>query len=478
MPFNMNYNEDFISKENIEKIHEMTLQILEDVGIIFEDERALDALKTHGAKIDGQIAHIPRFLVEKALKTAPSYFTLRNKDHRIKIGDGAKQFRLPWGLAIYTNDRGNIRKMNNYDMMDFLKLTDSSPVLSGHVNFNLHNRQSYNTDQYDYGHLAVAYKYCNKPCFVTGEYSDINKFYKCFDIIRQFNGMEKIQNDQVAILRMNPLSPLCFDKMGVQFVLAACDLNQPVMIAPCSMPGLTNAPTVAGTLAVNNAEILGGLTLTQVISPGTPVLYGNTSVSSDLRYAQLSLGAPETALIAVAATAQGRYYNLPTRSGGALTDAITADYQAGAESAYLMNATLASKPDWVFHVCGLLGSMNLVSKEKHILDEENFLTQQRFQQGINFNDDQFVMDMIKKVGPRGSYLKIRSSKIFRDNFYVHKTYNKKDPNRWVAEGSHDLYDIAYEKAQKRISDWTPPQIDKEQEKILAPYLPDEFKNEI
>ena len=475
----INYREDFISRENLEKIHEHSLLILEEVGVIFEDERALDALKSRGAKIEGSIAYIPRSLVEESLKLAPSSFTLKNKGRDIQIGGGADPFLLPWGLSVFINDKGDIRKLNNKDMIDFFKLTDSSPVLSGHTNFNLHNRETYTQEQYDFGHLALAYKYANKPCFVTGEYHDINKFYECFDIIRRFNGLDKIQDAQLAMLRMNPLSPLTYDAMGVQFLLAACDMNQPVMMAPCAMPGLTTAPTLVGSIAVCNAEVLAGITLAQVIKPGTPVLYGNTSGSSDLRYVQPASGAPEAALVAVCTTALGHeLYNLPVRAGGGMSDAVDTDYQAGSETAYMMMATMAARPDWIFHTVGHMGCYNLVSLEKQVLDEENIVIQNRFQRGINFDDKQFCHDMVKKVGPRGSYLEIHHSKIFRENFVIHKSYNKKDPSKWVSDGSVSVKDAAYDTAIKRISDWTPPVLDKEQLSVLDPYLPEEYKNEI
>ena len=115
----INYREDFISRENLEKIHEHSLLILEEVGVIFEDERALDALKSRGAKIEGSIAYIPRSLVEESLKLAPSSFTLKNKGRDIQIGGGADPFLLPWGLSVFINDKGDIRKLNNKDMIDF-----------------------------------------------------------------------------------------------------------------------------------------------------------------------------------------------------------------------------------------------------------------------------------------------------------------------------------------------------------------------
>lgn len=469
----MNYYDYFVSQENIETIHAMTLRILEKVGIRFEAERALQALKARGAKIDGNVAYLPRNLVEEALSTVPDSFTMHSKGQQTTVG-GSSMVKLPWGLSVYTNDGGEVRLLRNQDMVEFFKLQDTSPVVDAHINFNFYDTEGWSPQQKKFGHTAFALKYANKPTYVSGEYHDVEDFYECIELIQRFNGLD---DGYVTMMRMNSLSPLTLDKMGLQYLFAAADKNQPLMIAPCAMAAMTAPPTVAGLLAVTNAEILGGLTLSQVLRPGLPFLYGNTSTSADLRTVQLTMGAPEAALIVYATVALGRYYNMPCRAGGALTDAKDVDWQAGAESTMMMNATIMAAPDLVFHTCGLLGTMNIASFEKFILDEENLLMCARVRKGIDFSPEKMSFEMIKRVGPRGSFLEETSSSEFHKDFFFFQNYDKDDINQWKSKGSVCLKTRVGEVAQKRVESYAQPVISTEQQALLEKYLPTAYLNE-
>ena len=470
----MKSNDRFVSSENLKKIHAYSLKILEEVGVCFESEEALAILEKNGCRIDGQLAFFPGELVERCIKLVPDHFVLHNKDQQVQIGQ-AEMARFPWGLAVYKNQDDEISLLSDADIIRMFKLADTSAVLTGHTNFNLYENENWTEDQKKFANMAVSLKYANKPTFVSGEFHTKEDFCECIDIIKKFNGMAlDNQNEFVTILRMNPLSPLTYDRLGIQFLLAACEKHQPLMIAPCAMPSLTAPPSIAGMVAMNNAEILGGIVLTQLMSPGLPILYGNTSCSTDLQTVLLSIGTPETALIVHLTVALGRFYNFPTRTGGALSDAKDADYQAGAESTLLMNATLEAGPDFSFHVCGMMGSFNVISEEKFILDEENYHILSRMQRGVNFNDENFRFDMIKKVGPRGNYLlQPKLTAMHMSEFYHHKVFNKGGPSTWQSDDG--VKHKAKQIADKRVAAWKPPVLTAEQEAVLAPYIPEIYK---
>lgn len=473
----MNFYEHFVSRNNIETIHEMSLKVLREIGVKFEDDRAIQALKARGVKVDDDIAFIPRTLVEEALFTVPKSFTLHSKGQQTTIGEGGEMVKLPWGLAVNILDGDTIRQVTNDDMVDYFKLQDTGPVTTAHMNFNFYGKEGWTESQDKFGHTAFALKYANKPTYVSGEYHDINDFYECLDLIRRFNGYD--EDTCYTLMRMNPVSPLCIDNMGLQYILAGVDRKQPVHIASCAMAALTSPPTLAGIMAQTNAEALAALTLTQIMRPGLPVLYGNTSVGGDLRTVQLCLGSPESALISMATVALGRYYGIPVRAGGALNDAKNVDWQAGAESTMMLMATLMEEPDYAFHVFGLLGSMNLSSPAKYILDEENYLACERLMKGMDCSPEKFTFDMIKSVGARGSYLTQNTVPLYRDEFYLYKYHDKKGIS--VGKYSDNYVPVkerAAAEARKRIEGYTAPEITREQEKILADYLPAKYLDRI
>jgi trimethylamine--corrinoid protein Co-methyltransferase len=170
------------------------------------------------------------------------------------------------------------------------------------------------------------------------------------------------------------------------------------------MAGSTGPVTLAGVLAQQNAEILAGIVLAQLILPGTPVLYGSTSSNIDMRTGALSIGSPELSLCIGAHAQLSRFYGLPSRGGGALTDSRATDARSGFESMFSLLTTINSGIDFVLHAAGILSSYMAFSYEKFILDDEMIGMLRRYMQGIEVSPDTLAYDVIAKVGHGGHFL--------------------------------------------------------------------------
>lgn len=474
--------EKYIKKENVEKIHKISMDILENVGVKFEDESILEVFKEHGARIDGDIVYIDHKLFEAAMQTVPSEFTIRSGKGDVHIGNGSKVF-LPAGGNVYIQDGESIRSMTNEDNINQFKLYDTSPVIScGHVNIFL-DEQNQTLDERIYGPVAFVLKYSNKPSihtkintFPIREKDKVREsFQKGLKLVKRFEGLDEAY---VKISSINPISPLCYDHDPLEKIIAACEENQPLWIISAAMPILSGPTSVASIMAMTNAEILAGIVLTQLLKPGIPVVYGNTSTSTDMRTLQMSLGSPETALMIYATAALADYYHLPFRTGGLLSDAKELDVQAGSESTMLGMATLDCNPDMVLHAIGVLGSFNLVSFEKILVDEEIIMLINRMLKGIDCSDEKLCYEMIKKIGPRGSCLNGRTPKMFKEEFTMSKYFNKVDANQWQNNGSKSVLEATHEDVLKRIESYRMPQITKEQDDLIRQYLPAQYRDRI
>ncbi|MEG0378755.1 MAG: trimethylamine methyltransferase family protein [Eubacterium sp.] len=236
--------------------------------------------------------------------------------------------------------------------------------------------------------------------------------------------------------------------------------------------------SVISTMVMSNAEILAGVVLAQLIKPGIPCIYGNTSTGTNMKTLLLTFGAPETVLMIYASNAMADFYKMPCRTGGGQSDAKEVDYQAGLESMFMIQATMESGTDLIFHATGMMGSMNLFSYEKFILDEEAVAFAKRMVEGIDNSEEKLCMDILREVGPRGSFLKGRTPKMYREEFYLPKYLNKEDVNAWQNEGSVSILEEARKEADRRMADYQVPEITKEQQAILEPYLPPQYCNEI
>lgn len=293
--------------------------------------------------------------------------------------------------------------------------------------------------------------------------------------MKRFEGVE---DKCLASVGINPLSPLCYDHAPIERIIGTCDENQGIWLASCVMPVLTAPPSVASILTMVNAEILAGFVFTQLLKPGTPMIYANVSGSTDLRTIQLSMGNPEAALMIYGTAALADYYRVPFRAGGAISDAKDLDFQAGMESMMMAEATVEAKPDMILHSTGCLGTYNIVSFEKMLMDEEIFAYAERIHRGIDVTEKKICFKDIEKTGPRGNFLSGRTPKMYREEFYLTQYLNKADANDWQNKGRVGLKENAGQKVQERIEAYQAPEITKEQEELLKPYLPEAYRDQI
>lgn len=472
--------EQFIAKEDIELIHENTIRILENVGVKFEHEEALEIFRKHGMRVEGDVVYMGEKDVRAALSTVPETFTLYSGRGTVEVGDGS-MVKLPVGCPAFIEDRGNIRKILNKDIIDLFKLIDTSPLLDcNHVNFFTES-EGFSGDVKRYSYLALLMKYSNKPFpfaipDTSAEKGSLREAMA--GGIRLMKRFEGVEDKCLASVGINPLSPLCYDHAPIERIIGTCSENQGIWLASCVMPVLTAPPSVASILTMVNAEILAGFVFTQLLKPGTPMIYANVSGSTDLRTIQLSMGNPEAALMIYGTAALADYYRVPFRAGGAISDAKDLDFQAGMESMMMAEATVEAKPDMILHSTGCLGTYNIVSFEKMLMDEEIFAYAERIHRGIDVTEKKICFKDIEKTGPRGNFLSGRTPKMYREEFYLTQYLNKADANDWQNKGRVGLKENAGQKVQERIEAYQAPEITKEQEELLKPYLPEDYRDQI
>lgn len=469
--------ERFISKKEIELVHEQSLKILEKIGVKFEHEFALEVFKNHGVRVEGDMVYLDEKTIQSILDLCPEKFTLHSSKGNIDIGGGTF-VKLPVGCPAYIKSDEGIKKIKNSEIIKLFKLIDTSDSIDcNQVNFFLEDK-GFTPEIKQYSYLALLHKYSNKPSpFAIPDTSCVKKnirqeFAKGIQLTKRFEG---IQNKLVSSVGFNPISPLCYDRDPIERLLGACDENQSIWLASCAMPVLTAPYSVASMMAMTNAEILAGIALIQLINPGTPIIYGNVSGSTDLRTIQLCIGNPEAALIAYATAGLADYYGIPFRTGGSFSDAKEVDFQAGMESMMMTQATTEIKPDMILHALGSIGTFNVVSFEKFLLDEEIYKFTERLNRGIDVSEEKFCFDILEKVGPRGTFLKGRTPKMYREEFVLPKYLNKADPNDWQSRGSEPLTDVVKKEVEERIRSYQSPKITPEQEALLNPYLPEAYR---
>lgn len=386
-----------------------------------------------------------------------------------KMGNGSKTMATA-GSPPYIMQDNKFRFALMSDYIDFCKLVQSSDCLDM-THLLLCDTYDINRDVRAMHMMAALLKYTTLPMSVTAlstAHADSGMIAgELTDMVSKFIG---VKDKHVLVGCVSPISPLAYVKDALDALYAYCDLNQPIQLATCSLPVLTSEASIVGTIIQNNAELIAATVLIQLIKPGLPVFYGNTSTSTNLRKISMALGSSETALISIATAAMAKYYNMPFRASGALNDAIDIDYQAGAESAITLMSGILTDVDLAYFAAGMLSGFNVTSLEKYIVDEQLIKMLKRLYSGIAIDKTKDYTLEINKVGPRGNFLQGRTPKEYKQEHFVPDIFIKVDYNTWQTEDGLSVKEKASQAVKNRIESYVSPELTPEQNKIIESYL--------
>jgi len=459
-----------IGEDQYQRIHDASVKILSETGFRFECEEALEIFKQNGAKINGKTVHIPPEMVERTLKTVPSKFKwqARNEENSIVLGEGYAV--EPNVGCVFIQDLDNGRRPGKLvDYANIQKLHQSSAVTKI-VGANPIQTCDVTADDQ---HLYMIYetiKNSDKP--VIGLCVNKQHVLESFKIMELAMGKEKFLNDNVCIaVSVNPLSPLAFGETTTESLIEYARKRQAVMILPDIMAGITGPVSLFGTIVAQNAEILAGIVLTQLVSPGAPVVAGPCSSTCNMKRASYISGTPDMMLIDVAGLQMfNDFYHIPTRIMTGMTDSKAVDIQAGYETMQNMVMGILSGAHIIHECLGVLDAIMTVSLEKFIIDEEMLSRVFRIAEGIDVSDEAMSLDIIKDVGNHGSY-------ITHENTFDHfkklwtPTVSDWDPYHvWAGKGSPDILVKANKMWKERLANAPETMIDKELDKTLKDYI--------
>ncbi|SLM29419.1 MttB3 [Desulfamplus magnetovallimortis] len=460
-----------LTKEQIEKIHAASMDLLKTTGIAFNDDEALEFFKKNGQRVEGTTVFFEESDIQKALETVPERFTVhaRNPENNVEVGQDDFVFAPGYGAPFVIDLDGEKREATMEDYDNFCKLIQTSK----HINMNGWMMVEPSDMPHETVHLDLNLSnllLCDKP-FMGSPVSRQGALDGIEMAAIAWGGKENIMDKVVTVSLINSLSPLQFsDEMAASLIELARH-GQACVIASLIMAGASGPVTLDGVLALQNAEILAGVALSQLVRPGAPVIYGSTSSAMDMKSGGLTIGAPELSKNISFVTQMARYYKLPCRSGGSLTDALTADAQAGIESALALYTAARNGVNFILHSCGILGSYIGMSYEKFIIDEELCGLIKNMFKPIQVTDDAIDIEMIKNVGIGGQYLtQPKTFKLCRTEFFMPTIMNRMNHDSWSASGKKRLDQVAYDKVSQRLATYEKPAIDPEIERQLTEFV--------
>ncbi|VFQ46931.1 trimethylamine methyltransferase family protein [Desulfoluna butyratoxydans] len=454
-----------------EKLHAACMEVLGSTGVIFEDDEALEIFKANDFKVEGNKVFFREEQVKKALETTPSEFIIRARDPEKSVRIGGDHFALSpgWGAPFVMDADGTRRSATMDDVENFLKLVQGSKYIdmtaSGMVAPPDLDPKSASAEL-----LASTFIYSDKP--LTGNPSGRQNSVELLEMASiVWGSREEVIKSPVSITSINPTSPLIYGPEAAGSVIELARGGQALLISSMVMAGLSGPITLAGTAVIEMAESLAGIVLAQLVRPGTPCVCGGTSCGADLRLCAATIGSPELLKLMNISNQMARYYGLPCRYGGGLTDAHCSDMQAGMESALTMALSLAAGTHYMHQACGILGAYTAMSLEKFVMDEELAGMVRRALEPVEFTDETLNMDAITRIGAGGSFLMEPTTAMrCRTEFFLPTLAYRNNHTKWVQEGSPQMLDAAAKHVQERLAAYTRPDMDPAIEKDLMAYI--------
>lgn len=458
-----------LSQNDIERIHKTSMQVLAEVGVLFPNEEALTTFKRHGAKVDGQKVFLTEDQVMEAIVQAPAQFTIhaRNSERDVIIGNGMPVFAPGYGSPFIVDLDVGKRPATVEDYHNLARLAHALPNqdLSGHLMAEPGDVSAKTV------HLLMLHAnmvHSDKP--FIGSTAGATGAKQTMEMASILFG-EKVGERPLTIGLVNSLSPLSYSSEMLESLLVYAHHRQPITLAALSMAGSSGPITLAGVLVHQNAELLAGIALAQLVSPGTPIVYGSTSTNLDMKTGGLAIGSPELSLLIAAHADLCHHYNLPSRSGGSLTDSHTPDAQAGSESMLSLITTVNSGIDFIIHAGGILSSYLSFSYEKFVLDDEICGMARHLKRGIVVDDSTLAYKVIAQTGPGGSYLMDEHTlKRCRTEFWQPAVNSRDGIENWMMAGRPDAAHRARQRWQKLVAEHEDPPLDETTARELRTFV--------
>jgi trimethylamine--corrinoid protein Co-methyltransferase len=432
-----------------------------------------DLFRAAGARVDDDLTlvRIPEALVVWALDNVGRTFTLygRDRDRQARFGVGERNYNSIAGEAYWVDDGGTHRRPASIeDVRTATRLGDALP----HINLvgAMTDPQELPPGTRCVAVAAEQLRHTTKP-FQFWWHDRASARY-VLELLTVVAGDEETATRYPATYPfLEPISPLKFPHDGIDLLFETARLSLPVPIGPMAQVGATAPGTLAGTLAQENAEILAGLCITQLIKPGLPVCYGGIPHAFDMRTTQLIFAGPEQALMAIAMTQMGKHYGLPVYINVGLTDSKLPDAQAGLEAGMTLLSGVLAGAD-IFGHLGISGVDQATSLSMLLMQHEIIGYVERMLEGFEVDDETLGLDVIRQVGHDGTFLDaLHTARHFREELWFPQLLDRQYWSPWLDSGGSTMRERCVAMTHAYLRDHEPiplaPEVDRELDVVLA-----------
>jgi len=463
-------------KENLQKIHDHSLTLIAERGIRFHSEVAREIWHGAGAHVLEDVVKIPPDLITSALENAPGSFVLHARDgkHDLDLGADRTYYSQDGCAALAidfeTGERRGTRKADIAAMARISDYLDPVDIVSPTVS----------AQDIDSEGLAVEEL---EACFLnSGKHVLTESVTSARDAEAQIDlaaaltgGRDALKQKPIFSNFVCTISPLTQDAGGIEAALTFAKAGIPVGMYPMATTGVTSPVTLAGTMAVLNAEVVSALALLQIAEPGARVFYSGGPATLDLRTGAYVASSPEALRLRMMVAEMAKFYGLPSIVGAGATSAKVPGPQAAWEDtvSFLLPSMAGAS---VLFGLGLLDGSNLLRYEEIVLEAEAAETVRRILKARDFSDEAFAIDLIKEMGPGGVYLDQEHTVAhMREALYLSPLSDRDSFEDWYSKGQVSRIDVARDKVREILASHEPVPVPEgvrqEMNEIVEAYSP-------
>ena len=458
-----------LDNEQISKIHNASIELLGTMGVQIPHLPMRQLFKEAGAAVNDstELVKIPENLVMRCLESAGKKFTLygRDRNQQAHYGMGTRNYNSIAGEALWVDDTCTQRRYATLeDVAVATRLANGLPFI------NLVGAMADPHEipvEYRCVEVAVTQlKNTTKPIhFWFHDRASARYLLEVFTAVA--GSEEEVAHYPLTYPFLEPISPLKFSHHGIDLLFETARFSLPVSIGPMAQAGISAPVTLAGTLAQENAEILAGICITQLIKAGLPVCFGGIPHVFDMRTTQMVFAGPEQALMAIAMTQLGKHYGLPVYINVGLTDSKVPDAQAGLEAGITLVVGVLAGAD-IFGHLGICGVDQATSLVMLLMQHEIISYIERIIQGFDVSDETLALDVIRSVGHHGSFLpEMHTVSYFRKELWTPQLLDREFWTNWVEKGATTMHDRCIAMKNKILQEHTPKPLDENTEKELV-----------
>lgn len=446
-----------LSENEIQAIHNATLDILAETGVQLDHPAMLDALAKTGAEVDREAGRVrfSRACLEEALGSIPPQFTVHDRtgSEAFVLGDGRPKIAAGHNAVFWLDsETGQTRRSTVADVEQFARICDNLEAIDAIGIPVMPQDAPQPRASLLYG-VQACLSQSAKPIYFSTDDPAVNR--ACIDMLEAAYEGDFTQ-EVYGMTQLSPTSPLYWEASVCEAILDTLQTNVPIAILPEPNAGVSAPYTLAGLLTVNHAECLSGLAMIQLLRPGAKVIYANSWTTTDMRSGAALVGSTETTLCRIAAAQLAKFYNIPSHTTAPNSDNHAHDEQNAWEKTFSTFCSVAAGHDLIVN-CGMFATGMTCSHEQLVMDEEISAMARRIARGIEVNDETIAADVIQQIGPHGDYLTSEHTmRWLHSEEYLPPRVSVRGPHAsWQAAGGKDTPQLARDRAEALSQSATP-----------------------